>query len=98
MRKYVLAATAVGGAALVVRRPSDGRPSIADALRLTGNFPALVRADRAALPPSTSVLESAVLDARSGARVALCGVCHCAGEVAYLRLFTLEVQARVRDE
>ena len=72
-RRVIAAAAAVGGAALVVRRPSDGRPSIADALALTPALPALVRVDRAAWPP---VLESSVFDARSGARVALCGVCH----------------------
>ena len=75
MRRRVFAATAaVGGACAIFRRPADGRPSIADAIALTPALPALVRADRAA--PSSSVLESAVLDARSGARVALCGVCH----------------------
>ena len=77
MRRRVFAATAaVGGACAIFRRPADGRPSIADALALTPALPALVRADRAARPPTSSRLESAVLDARSGARVALCGVCH----------------------
>ena len=67
MRGRVFAATAaVGGACAIFRRPADGRPSIADALALTPALPALVRADRAERPPSSSRLDSFVLDARSG--------------------------------
>ena len=76
MRRRVFAATAaVGGACAIFRRPADGRPSIADALAPTPALPALVRADRAARPPSSSALESAAFDARAAARALRCVAC-----------------------